>query len=268
MNQIYFKRSAIHNLVITSCRNEFKKDEVSEGLVIPKSILKKSDILPWEQITVTKISGGNWNNRIKTFVLEGDDNGEIEARGSLASFLTVGDLTCLISRTILDQRFLNLYKNNQLPIFDLGFDPEKKENLAELGRLDIEHSEEKQRDVKQFDGFALERNELPRIMLSSLVLSLEVNKTHPDCLQGSAELPREIMNAANLNRYQSVSVYNRTKGGIADTYAVPMPAGVIMTTGAMATFAGIGEAVNIASYKISTDKISPEIIFTDGTKLA
>jgi len=253
--------------VITSCRNKFNKDEISEGLVVPESILKKSDILPWEQVIVTKISGGNWNNRIKTFVLEGKNNGQIEARGSLASFFSEGDLTCLISRTVLDEKYLDLYKNDKLPIFDLGFDPTKKENNGELGRLDIEYSKEKIRNVKEFDDFAKKRRELPRIMLSSLALSLEVNKTHPDCLQGSAELPGKIMEAVNLNRYQSVSVYNKTKGGVADTYAVPMPAGVIMTTGAMATFAGIGDAVNIASYRITSRIATTQIVFTDGTKL-
>lgn len=267
MNQIYFKRSAIHNLVITACRNEFKSNEVSEGLVVPKSILEKSDIIPWEQVIVTKISGGNWNNRIKTFVIEGKDDGEIEARGSLASFFNEGDLTCLISRTVLDEKYLDLYKNDQLPIFDLGFDPKKAENFVELSKLDIEHSKDKKRDVKEFNGFKSERKELPRIILSSLVTDLKVNKTHPDCLQGSAELPGEIMDASSLNRYQSVSVYNRTKGGIADTYAVPMPAGVIMTTGAMATFASVGETVNIAGYKISNKESSPKIVFTNGTKI-
>jgi len=267
MNHIYFKRSAIHNLVITSCRNKFNKNEISEGLVIPKSILKKSDILPKEQIIVTKISGNNWDNRIKTFVLEGEDDGQIEARGSLASFFRKGDLTCVISRTVLDENNLKLYKSDKLAIFDLGFDPAKRDNSANLGRLDIEHSKEKIRGVSKFDAFVQARQKLPRIMLASLILNLEVNKTHPDCLQGSAELPGEIMNTARLNRYQSVSVYNKSKGGVADTYAVPMPPGVVMTTGAMATFAKIDESVNIAGYIITTDSIDSKIVFTDGTQL-
>ena len=46
-----------------------------------------------------------------------------------------------------------------------------------------------------------------------------------------------------------------TYGGIADTYAVPMPEGVVMTTGAMASFANIGEKVSVASYIMSKEKI-------------
>lgn len=266
MKEIIFKRSAIHNLVITNCRNTFKQGEIAEGLVIPKDILRKSDILPWEQVIVTKINGNNWINRIKTFVIEGEDDGKVEARGSLSKFLKKGDLTCLITRTLLNEKEVALYKQNKFPIFDLGFDPNKnKDNLIE-SRLDIEYGNKKIRDVKDFKTLVRDRKEIKRFFLSSLILGLKINKTHPDCLQGSAELPGNIMTKASVEKYQSVSVYNSSKGGVADTYAVPMPPKVVMTTGAMAQFAKKGETVNVATYIIGTKNAVPVIISTNGSE--
>ena len=149
MKEVFFKRSAVHNLLISKCRTKFDKREISEGLVIPKDILRKCDILPWEQIIVTKIDGNNWINRIKTFVIAGAVGGKVEARGSLAKFLNQGDLTCLISNTVLNDKELKSYINNKLPIFDLGFDP-KTNKSNELSRLDIEYRSEKMRDVKKY----------------------------------------------------------------------------------------------------------------------
>jgi len=266
MKEIIFKRSAIYNLVITNCRNTLKQGEIGEGLVIPKGVLRKSDILPWEQVIVTKINGNNWINRIKTFVIEGEDDGRVEARGSLSKFLKKGDLTCLITRTLLNEKGVALYKQNKFPIFDLGFDPDKnKDNLIE-SRLDIEYGNKKIRDVKDFKTLVRDRKEIKRFFLSLLILGLKINKTHPDCLQGSAELPENIMTKANVEKYQSVSVYNSSKGGVADTYAVPMPPKVVMTTGAMAQFAKKGEIVNVATYVIGTKNAVPVIISTNGSE--
>ena len=266
MKDLFFKRSAVHNLLISRCRTKFSKNEISEGLVIPKDILMKCDILPWEQIIVTKIDGNNWINRVKTFVIEGEVDSKVEARGSIARFLNQGDLTCLISNTILNEKELKSYINNKLPIFDLGFDPKTNKN-NNVSRLDVEYRSEKLRDVKKYASLVKGRKKIRRLFLSSLVMGLKINKTYPDCLQGSAELPKNIMDNAGLERYQSVAVYNSSKGGIADTYVVPMPPKVVMTTGAMAKFAKKGEVVNIATFAASDKNINPTIIFTDGTGL-
>jgi len=266
MREIIFKRSAIHNLHITNCRTNFEQGEITEGLVIPKNILEKSDILPWEQVIVTKINGDNWINRVKTFVIARKNNGKIEARGSLASFLNEGDLTCLITRTFLNEKEIKLYNEDKIPMFDLGFNPSiNKDNLMEP-RLDIEYQSRKDKGVKQFKQLVEKRQKIRRFFLSSLILNLMVNKTNPDCLQGSAELPGNIMNRAGLRKYQSVSVYNASKGGVADTYAVPTPPKIVMNTGAMANFAKVGEVVNVATYVISIERIIPKIILTDGSE--
>jgi len=262
---IFFKRSAIHNLLITDCYKRLSSDEVGEGIVIPKNILEKSDIVPWEQIILTKIKGDNWKNRIKTFVIPGEENGGVEARGSISSFLRPGDLVCIISRTILDCNEVNLYRQNLFPIFDLGFDPFLNKNNLITPRLDVEYFDRKEKDVKIYKNLIQKRNKFKRIYLQSLILGLKVNKTNPDCLQGSAELPGLIMEKAEIQKFQSVTVYNFSKGGAADTYAVPMPPGVVMTTGAMARLAKVGETVSVATYTIGDKFISPKIVFTDGS---
>lgn len=222
--------------------------------------------MPWEQIIVTKINGDNWVNRIKTFAIEGNDDGRVVARGSLSKFLRKGDLTCLITRAMLNEKEVSLYKKDKLPIFDLGFDPDNNKDNLVNSRLDIEYNSKKIRDSRDFANLAKNRKEIRRFFLSSLILNLKINKTHPDCLQGSAELPGNIMDIAHVEKYQSVSVYNSSKGGVADTYAVPMPPKIVMTTGAMASFAKKGEIVNVATYIIGNKKNSPIIISTDGSQ--
>ena len=61
-----------------------------------------------------------------------------------------------------------------------------------------------------------------------------------------------------------VTVYNATYGGFADTYAVPMKEWIVMTTGAMATFAPIGTTVNIISFALSRKKLDLLITYTNG----
>ena len=163
MKEIYFKRSAIHNLVVTNCRTNFTGKEISEGLVVPKNILLKSDIVPWEQVIVTKIDGNNWINRIKTFVIEGEDNGVVEARGSLASFLKAGDLTCLITRTVLNEIEIKSYVENNIPIFDLGFDPSQNKNNKIKSRLDVQYNTCKNIDIENIGNFMGTRKSLKRL---------------------------------------------------------------------------------------------------------
>ena len=74
------------------------------------------------------------------------------------------------------------------------------------------------------------------------------------------------MEKAGLYEYKSVSVYNSTLGGVADTYSVPMPEGVVMTTGAMASFASIGNNVNVVGFVLSHEPVKATVVYTDGVK--
>lgn len=262
-----FKCSAIHNLLITKV-NESEK--LNEGIVIPTSILKKTDLYDGQEVIITKIGAGNWKNRIKTFIVENKENNEVEIRGSLAHFLEKGDLTCLISECYMDKDTFKEYENDKFAIFDLGFDPlTNKDNT--ISTLDLQFASHKEKNVSIksdiFKKQVLKRKKLLKVFAESIVIGLKVNKTHPDCLQGSAELPGNVMEAANLKEYKSVSVYNSSLGGVADTYSVPMPKGVVMTTGAMASFAKIGDTVNVVGYVLSEKKVKSTIAYTDGSDL-
>lgn len=261
MEYYRYKCSAIHNLIITSKNENVNDDEINEGIVIPKNIMKKVDIFNGEEIIITKIGAGSWKNRIKTVVIEGEENDNVEVRGSVSKFLDIGDLTCIITEMYLDDKQFNMYKDDKIPIFDLGFDPSTNKDNKEAC-LDIQYLNKKIKDVKETDGIFEEakriRKDIYKVFLKSIVTNLQVTKTHPDCLQGSAELPKTVMEKVNMTQYKSVSVYNASNGGVADTYAVPMPEGVVMTTGAMASFAKIGEKVNVASWIMSKESVDIE----------
>lgn len=255
------KLSAIHNLVIQEAVSGR-----SEGLLLPRKIMEAADLQDYEQIIITKIRSGSLDNRIRTIVL-GDDFGDsVTVCGSLAQYLSVGDLTCIISETTVDEEEVSAFENDKWPIFDVGFNPETNnanhEWLVELQYCSYKHI---CNEPSHFNTAMLQRQSLRRTRLSSLIMGLKINKTHHDCLHGSAEIPGSVLSAANISQYKSVSVYNATSGGRAETYAVSMPEGVVMTTGAMASFAKMGEIVNVATFDISSGVIVPTICYTDGT---
>ena len=261
-----FKCSAIHNLIITKENNS---EELNEGIVIPTQILEKTNLFDGQEVIITKIGAGNWKNRIKTFIIENKFNNEVEIRGSLTQFLKKGDLTCLIAECYMDEKTFKDYKNDEYAIFDLGFDPQNNIDNTK-STLDLQYYSHKEKNVlitsKIFKEQIKKRTNLLKVFAQSIIIGLTVNQTHPDCLQGSAELPKSIMKEAGLYEYKSVSVYNATLGGVADTYSVPMPEGVVMTTGAMASFANIGNNVNIVGFVLSENPVSKKIVITKDNK--
>src|SRR3989338_7311788 len=222
MQEILFKLSAIHNLVIDRTTGLNPATTFNEGLVIPNAILQKSDIRPYEQVIVARIKGNNLKNRIKTFVIPGQHPTSVEARGSLNFFLKKDDIICIISQTLLNKIEVEKYKKNLFPIFDLGYKPGKKNNNVKTSNLDIEFNNKKIKNCNNaaFHNNAM-RSRLKRFYLSSLILDLEINNTNPNCLRGSAELPKDVMKKGGIKKYQSVSVYNSSRGGVADTYTIP-----------------------------------------------
>ena len=110
MSYFKYKCSAIHNLIITKKSEQVSESNFNEGIVIPKNIMEKADIFDGEEIIITKIGAGSWKNRLRTFIIEGEENCDVEVRGSIAKFLDVGDLTCLITEMYLDDE-VSLYEN-------------------------------------------------------------------------------------------------------------------------------------------------------------
>jgi aspartate 1-decarboxylase len=258
------KLSAIHNLVVEdNCAGR------GEGISIPSWLLHIADIKNHEEIIITKIGAGSWKNRVRTFVIEASDDTKITVFGSLAHFLQKGDITCVIAESYNDEDMTRKYRNDEYPIFDVGFNPQDNSDNSHAN-LNLQYFSHTVKNVTQdtvISDAVAARNILLRSYIDSLVIGLRVNKTHPDCLQGSAELPESVMKAAKIDTYRSVSVLNVTSGGVADTYAVPMPEGVVMTTGAMASFAKLGENVNVASYSIRDTAPRLITVETDGARV-
>ncbi len=252
--------SAIHNLIIQSCENDQR-----EGIILPPQIMKAADLRGYQQVIITRISGDSFCNRIRSFVIEGDEGCFVTACGSISKFLKVGDLTCIIAETSATCVDTEKFNNDYWPIFDVGFNAETNVDNTEWF-IELQYASKKfiTNDKEVLKKAVNSRIGLTRIHLASLIIGMKINKTHPDCLHGSAEIPRSVLDEANIKQYKSVCVYNSSLGGEADTYAVAMPEGTVMTTGAMASFASIGNYVNIAAFVISDKILHSKICFTDG----
>lgn len=263
----FYKRSAIHNLTIEHVDGTYHadRDMVSEGLALPRDVREASDILVGEAIVVARINGSdNWRNRVRSIVIDSED-GSIEARGSLAHFLSAGDLVCVITETLLDPGAVQLHAQGELAIVDYGIAPGRHHNAATVAHERVGHKDE---SVTGSPVRAEAREaHMPRIMLQSIVLGLRVNKTDDNCLHGSAEIPGPIMDRAGLVRHRMVTVFNASQGGCTETYAVPMAPGVVMTTGAMARFAPIDTHVHVAAFEITSQAASPVFLRTDGSQV-
>jgi aspartate 1-decarboxylase len=257
------KRSAIHNLRIDfggPNSSASAPRRINEGLALPKFLRAASDLVPGEAVIVARIGADNHENRVRSFVVpaEGD---RVEARGSLGHFLATGDLVCVISETRLDAQAQKLHRSGDLPIVDFGIVPG-----SDFGSGILKHERLDRAGKMTVTGEPVELREsmMPRVMLRNLIANLVVNDTNDDCLLGSAEVPGPLMDRVGMSRHTMVTVFNASNGGCTDTYAVPMPPGVVMTTGAMAGFAPCGTQVHVASFALGDRSTEASTVFTDG----
>ncbi len=224
--------------------------------------MRLADIAPFECCVLAKIGSDNWKNRVSTFAVPGTDN-VVEARGSLKHFISENDKFCLITYGCFDQSI-----SHSPPIVDIGFHPsEECSNDISKASVWIERNDGSEvnsqlsRELRQFrDEYFLRRS------VTHLLGNLRVTTTHPECRRGSAEIPKDIMEFAGLQKFSAVTVYNASHGGAAETYVVPMDSGVVMTTGAMAQFAPVGSVANLCAYSISNKQKCPKIVhFSDNS---
>ncbi|WP_409471659.1 aspartate 1-decarboxylase [Streptomyces sp. HC307] len=258
------KRSAIHNLRIDAGgpNPDRKPDEgIGEGLALPEALRTASDLVVGEAIIVARIGGDNLHNRVRTFVAPSTSE-NVEARGSLGYFLSEGDLVCVISETRLSAQGQQLHRSGDLHIVDYGIVPGQGFQSGTLKYERLGRPDEK--IAGSPDDSSLREVLMPRVLLHSLITNLVVNDTNDDCLLGSAEIPGGLMDQVGMTRHNMVTVYNSSSGGCTDTYAVPMPPGVVMTTGAMAGFAPIGTRVHVASFALGDRSLTASVLDTDG----
>jgi len=235
-----YKRSAIHNLRIDIGGYDpasVVEKGINEGLALPEELRIASDLAVGESVIVARIDGDNLHNRVRTFVVPAQEE-RVEARGSLGHFLGSGDLVCVISETRLGESGRALHLSGDLHIVDYGIVPGDDHRGGTLKHERLSRPDEV---VKIAPETSLLREKLmPRVMLRSLITDLVVNDTNANCLLGSAEIPAPVMDRVGMSRHTMVTVFNASAGGCTETYAVPMPPGVVMTTGAMAGFAPVG----------------------------
>ncbi|UCH95174.1 MAG: hypothetical protein JSV88_33700 [Candidatus Aminicenantes bacterium] len=271
-----FKRTAIHNILVTSSiRNP--SEYLSEGLVIPEKMMKLGDIVPYERIMVTRHGGNNWQNRMYSFAIPGKSE-VVEARGALAHLLEKEEkkdkevYCCIISGTYLDSDQYEAYCQGTLPIpiIDIRFHPNHgtRSNGLSQAKMALEFPG-KTSDYSEIDKYQElekevidQRKQLPRIMLSNLASGLKVAEIEHHCIELSAELPVETMKKAGMIKNQSIFVYNSSRGGIsAESYVVPNTRNdKVIISGALSKVAGFGDIISEASFVI-TDKIRKPTIF-------
>lgn len=68
--------------------------------------------------------------------------------------------------------------------------------------------------------------------------------------EGSLTIDENLMDAAEINKYERIDVYNITNGNRFSTYAIPgeRASGIIGLNGAAARLGSVGDLIIIASY--------------------
>ena len=105
-----------------------------------------------------------------------------------------------------------------------------------------------------------------RIMLKSKIHRVRVTDSNID-YEGSISVDEELMQIADIRRYEKVSVWNVSNGHRFETYALPAEkgSGSIVVNGAAARLANIGDIIIIASFTIVDDEkpFQPAIVYVD-----
>ena len=89
-----FLKSKIHRIVCDYCHVEY-----DGSISIPIPVMRKYDLLPYEQVHVVDIANGH---RFVTYVLPSEDE-FIEVNGGAARLVVPGDLLTIMSYEICDK---------------------------------------------------------------------------------------------------------------------------------------------------------------------
>lgn len=87
--------------------------------------------------------------------------------------------------------------------------------------------------------------------------------------EGSLTIPPELLKASDIREYESISVWNVTRGTRFDTYAIRgiQGSGQICVNGAAAHLAGPGDRIIIAAFsdvpESMIDSVVPVVVYVD-----
>jgi len=109
---------------------------------------------------------------------------------------------------------------------------------------------------------------MQRMMLKSKLHRAHV--THAELhYEGSCAIDDDLLDAADINEYQQIDIYNVTNGERFTTYAIRAQrgSGVISVNGAAAHKANPGDILIIATYamynEIELQKFHPQLVYVD-----
>jgi L-aspartate-alpha-decarboxylase len=109
---------------------------------------------------------------------------------------------------------------------------------------------------------------MQRIMLKSKLHRVHV--THSELhYEGSCAIDEELLEAANINEYEQISIYNVTNGQRFTTYAIRAErhSGIISVNGAAAHKAHPQDIIIIASFanydEAELENYSPKLVYVD-----
>lgn len=109
---------------------------------------------------------------------------------------------------------------------------------------------------------------MQRIMLKSKLHRAHVTHSELD-YEGSCAIDDDLLEAANIQEYEQIHIYNVSNGERFSTYAIRAARGtsIISINGAAAHKASPGDIIIIASYavynEIELEKFAPQLVYVD-----
>lgn len=98
-----------------------------------------------------------------------------------------------------------------------------------------------------------------------------VTTTHAELnYEGSCAIDQNLLDAADIQEYQAIDIYNVTNGERFSTYAISAErgSGIISVNGAAARRAAVGDILIIACYaaysELELQKYEPKLVYVDG----
>lgn len=96
-------KSKIHGATVTEANLKY-----TGSITIDKTLLKASDILPFERVQIVNLNNGS---RVETYVMEGAaGSGTICMNGAAARWAEVGDKVIIISYSLMEDRKISKHR--------------------------------------------------------------------------------------------------------------------------------------------------------------
>jgi len=99
---IQILKSKIHRVKITQADIDY-----IGSVTVPLELMKAANIIAGEKVQVLNISNGE---RLETYVIEGEEPGQVCINGPAALKMRVGDIVIIVSYALIEQEKAHTYK--------------------------------------------------------------------------------------------------------------------------------------------------------------